>query len=55
MFVIIDTDDITDMKVVKGDLLMEDAVQTLCFETYKDAEEYADRMYGEYQIVEIDE
>jgi len=55
VFVIIDTDDITDLRVVKWDVLMDTEIQTALFDTYVSAEEYAERHCGEYQIVEIDE
>lgn len=54
MFVILDCDDVQDLKVVKADALMDTEIATIYFDTYEEAEEYADRHCGECQIVEVD-
>lgn len=57
MFIIIDCDDEQNLQVVKEvDIFANyDAIpRTLYFDTYEEADEYAERHCGDCEIVEID-
>lgn len=55
MYIIIDCDDMLDLKIVKEDILTGGSENTLFFDSILDANDYAARHCGECQIVEVTE
>ena len=53
MYIIIDCDDMLDLKIVKEDILTGDSENTIFFDSVLDANDYAARHCGECQIVEV--
>jgi hypothetical protein len=54
MYLLLDMDDLEDVKVVRNDVLIDADEHTKYFDEYTDAEEYGDRNLGDYLIVEVD-